>query len=105
MAKKIIDIEETIFDLERISGGITCGLESLDEQLVSFGIICCEYELEMDAHSVESLEKMYDAYKNYVDYNRQDFENILRFLNKSISMLESVKDIINPSQLECEDYE
>ena len=48
---------------------------------------------------------MYDAYKNYVDYNRQDFENILRFLNKSISMLESVKDIINPSQLECEDYE
>ena len=57
MAKKIIDIEETIFDLERISGGITCGLESLDEQLVSFGKICCEYELEMDAHSVESLEK------------------------------------------------
>ena len=60
MSTKIIDIEETIFELERISGEITSDLESMYKQLIRFGSICCEYEQEMEPQSVENLEKMYN---------------------------------------------
>lgn len=62
MSTKIIDIEETIFELERISGEIKCDLESMYKQLIRFGSICCEYEQEMEPQSVENLEKMYKQY-------------------------------------------
>lgn len=97
MSTKIIDIEETIFELERISGEITCDLESMYKQLIRFGSICCEYEQEMEPQSVENLEKMYNAYKNYVDHNRHSFDNILKIIDKSVSMLKCIKDITVPS--------